>query len=107
MFGRNPILFVLLAQSSFAHAALSEHSGVKQYQLETQSAFQKSFSKISAEGFALSKVIGAPALPMKTWLLSGRPETIKVSITHGEQTVLKNVLPYPAQEEDCRCGVQK
>lgn len=65
------------------------------------------FSKLSVKGFELTNKVGAPAVPVKSWLLVGKPEDIRVRLNVLKSQTLKNVMPYPAQPEECRCETDK
>lgn len=61
------------------------------------------FTKISIKGYEADKTIGAPELPVKSWLIKGTPKNIKVSVNVTSQLALPNTKPYPTQQQDCRC----
>lgn len=65
------------------------------------------FSTIAIDGFESNKVVGAPELPVRSWLLQGTPDQIQVTLNVKKQEVLANVKPMPVQEEDCRCETSK
>lgn len=65
------------------------------------------FANVSVEGLESSKTVGAPELPVKSYLLQGTPEEITVALNVRSQQVLENVRPFPTQEQDCRCEVAK
>ena len=71
-------------------------------------AFSKNlFSKISVPGFQSTQEIGKASLPVKSWILRGRPENITVNIQVQKREVLQNVIPIPTQEQPCRCATNK
>ena len=65
------------------------------------------FSKISVPGFQSTQEIGKASLPVKSWILSGRPENITVNVQVQKREVLQNVIPIPTQEQPCRCATNK
>lgn len=77
-----------------------------QLQIPTKKSGQR-FSEFSVQGFEQSQNIGAPQLPVKSWLLKGTPEKIQVAVKVKQTQIFKNVIPSPAQEKDCRCETTK
>lgn len=65
------------------------------------------FSKLTVEGFENDRMLGAPALPVKSILLQGRPGDIQVSLKTVSTELIEKIMPYPVQEQDCRCEVKK
>jgi hypothetical protein len=65
------------------------------------------FSTVSVEGFDPDRTVGAPELPVRSWLLQGTPEQIQVTMNVKKQEILANVKPMPVQEQDCRCETSK
>lgn len=61
------------------------------------------FSTLSFDGFEMTNQVGAPELPVKTWLIQGTPAQIKVQIQTHKISVLKNTRPNPVQPQACRC----
>lgn len=68
---------------------------------------QEAFTQISVNGFETDKTIGAPELPVKSWLIKGTPEQIRVKVNTQDIQVIANTKPYPTQEQDCRCATDK
>lgn len=63
-----------------------------------------SFTKIIPEkDFQLQKKLGAPEIPVKSFLVSGKATDIKVQIDTILGKRIENFYPYPAQKEKCRC----
>ncbi len=71
--------------------------------------FSKSaaFSKISVPGFELSKKVGAPEVPVKSWLLVGKPTDIQVRMSITKTLNIQNLKPFPTQPQDCRCETKE
>lgn len=110
------ILVLFLALAIKANAAeISINKSAIKVAAVTSSTLSKSilnqkiagFSTVAVEGFESDKTIGAPELPVRSWLLQGTPEQIKVALNVQAEQVLANVKPIPVQEEDCRCATQK
>lgn len=100
--------FVLVLLSAFAVNANAETismdlSAMKIEQSQATKQRNMSFSKISIKGFENTKIVGAPELPVKSRLLSGKPADIQIRIQTKKTVVLDKVRPFPVQEQDCRC----
>lgn len=71
--------------------------------IETQ---KQSFLKFNIAGFESDKTVGAPELPVRSWLVTGSPQNIKVTLkTHQTENFAGK--PYPTQAQDCRCETDK
>lgn len=68
---------------------------------------RNSFSKFNVQGFQNTQEVGRASLPVKTYLLVGQPGDINVDIQVQRSQVFKNVIPYPTQEQPCRCVTDK
>jgi hypothetical protein len=66
----------------------------------------QSFIKFSFGNSEVDRNVGAPELPVKSWLVRGTPAQIKVSVKANDKESFQGA-PYPVQEQDCRCAVQK
>ena len=66
-----------------------------------------SFSKVSVSGVETTKTVGAPELPVRSYLLQGTPEDITVTMNVKKENILSNTRPFPVQEQDCRCEVKQ
>ncbi len=64
------------------------------------------FKMLSEKNLAFSQTVGEARLPFKSLVVVGRPQDIKVTID-SRDAVEVSLLSSPAQEEDCRCEVQK
>lgn len=64
------------------------------------------FSEISVAGLQSTAKVGAPKLPVKSFLLQGRPEQITVNLNVVNSMNLENVRPAPVQPQKCRCADQ-
>jgi hypothetical protein len=101
-------LFVLLSAYGFAEQKKIEINVNKDINFEKITAKNGiSFSKIKTENLELSKTVGAPEVPVKSYLIVGRPEAIKVEITSLASQTFANTRPQPVQEQDCRCETTK
>lgn len=65
------------------------------------------FKKIQVAGFEMTRNVGQAELPVKSWLVSGRPENIKVTTQINSKTNFTNVRVAPVEPQDCRCEVSK
>lgn len=72
-----------------------------------QATVQGEFTKVSADGFSNLNQEGAPSLPVKSWLVQGKPSDIKVDIQTSKMAIVKSVRPLPVQPQDCRCDTPK
>ncbi|MES3037450.1 MAG: hypothetical protein V4736_06030, partial [Bdellovibrionota bacterium] len=63
------------------------------------------FAKISAAGFQTTQLVGAPELPVRSFLVVGHPEDIQVRLNVRKSETLTNTRPSPAQPQACRCDV--
>lgn len=107
------IISVLVAQGVSAASISVNMSDVKVEKASTKilskSILNKNvngFSVISVKGFETDKTIGAPELPVHSYLLQGKPEQIRVTLKVSGQKVLPNVKPIPVQVQDTRATVQ-
>ncbi len=66
-----------------------------------------SFTQLKVKGFENEKTVGAPELPVKSWLIQGTPENIQVQLTNKSFVVMNNTRPYPTQKQLCRCADDK
>lgn len=111
---------------AMSHFAIAETSEVYHFKLENSKLAQPSefsvqfsevqvkrskdgrgFSEVRVPGILNSQAIGAPSLPVKTWVLVGKPSDLKISVVTRSENVIKNLKPIPAQHPDCRCKVEK
>ena len=65
------------------------------------------FSKFNVAGFENTKEVGAPELPVQSWLLVGTPADLSIRLNVKKEEVLKGLRPYPVQPQTCRCEVKK
>lgn len=65
---------------------------------------RSTFSNVQVAGLESSKKIGEPALPVKSYLVSGLPQDIQVSVTVSERSLQSDVMPMPVQAQPCRCA---
>lgn len=62
----------------------------------------QNFVRVSISGESMDKNLGAPELPVRSWLVEGTPESVQVQyrVQNFEQFQGK---VYPVQEQECRC----
>lgn len=65
-----------------------------------------SFTKFNFGDIEVDRTLGAPELPVKSWLVRGTPAQIKVSVKALDKATYEGV-PMPVQEQDCRCATDK
>ena len=99
------LIGILACVATTAHAATYKiNLPANSIKVGQQISFsQTQFSQLSAQGFETSKQVGAPELPVKTWLIQGRPEQINVQLHASKIQVLENTRPTPVQPQACRC----
>lgn len=64
------------------------------------------FVQFNVPGYETEKTLGAPELPVKTWLVKGTPSDIQVKFKKNSTTAISG-RPSPVQEQDCRCATDK
>lgn len=100
----------LLSLAMSAYAAESRTVSMDVKSSHTKKISEKkfgTFSKITVSGFENTKELGAPELPVKSWLLQGTPSDIAIRLNVRSEKVLQGLRPYPVQPQDCRCDVKK
>lgn len=93
----------LLAVSANADTKFKIRNNFSGIQASKVSISEGNFTKISLQGFETDKVVGAPALPVKSFLVKGSPSQIKVQLNVNSVRSLPDTKPFPTQEQDCRC----
>jgi Peptidase family C25 len=107
------VLFSVVLSTHTISWAKTENININQKSVVVQrtqgfGTFSKNtFSKINVQGFQNSQTVGRASLPVKTWLLTGKPADIAVSVQVQRRQVFKNTTPYPTQEQPCRCATDK
>ncbi len=107
------VLFSVVLSLHNVSMAKTETIRINQKSLTVQSApgfgsfSRNAFSKINVQGFQNTQVVGRASLPVKTWILVGKPEDITVTVDVQRRQVLKNTIPFPTQEQPCRCVTDK
>ncbi|AGH95095.1 C25 family cysteine peptidase [Pseudobdellovibrio exovorus] len=100
----NLIGLILLATLS-SHAAEKFKVSIHSTDIKIQSSQKENaFTHVSVDGTESEKTVGAPELPVKSWLVQAKPEQIKVQFKSFKTEKLSNIKPYPVQEQDCRCA---
>jgi hypothetical protein len=66
----------------------------------------QSFTKFNFGDTEVDRTVGAPELPVKSWLVRGTPAQIKVTVKALDKATYEGV-PMPVQEQDCRCATDK
>ena len=64
------------------------------------------FIKLNLNEWETEKTVGAPELPVKSVLVSGKPEEIKVKVIASQVESIDG-KPMPVQEQDCRCATDR
>jgi hypothetical protein len=98
---------LLLVISSETHAAkfkINMNKAVSSTKIEKNN---QSYTQLELKGFETDKTVGAPELPVKSWLVKATPEQVRVNVNVQDVQVIANTKPFPTQEQDCRCDTQK
>lgn len=66
----------------------------------------QSFVKFNFGNTEVDRTVGAPELPVKSWLVRGTPAQIKVNLKTFDKATYEG-MPFPVQEQDCRCATDK
>jgi len=66
----------------------------------------QSFIKFNFGNSEVDRNVGAPEVPVKSWLVRGTPAQIKVSVKANDKETFEGA-PFPVQEQDCRCATAK
>jgi len=101
-------IVILLSAYGFAEQKKIEinvNKDIKVEKLAAKNGFN--FSGFKTENLELSKTIGAPEVPVKSYLVIGKPEDIRVEVTSLASQTYANTRPQPVQEQDCRCETSK
>jgi hypothetical protein len=61
------------------------------------------FEDLIIKGLDNTHQVGKPSLPFTSILLEGHPEDFSLSVIAGEEFLVNDVLPSPAQKMPCRC----
>lgn len=96
------VFFSLTAFAGTEHFSFAPESVV----IKSMRSANGDFSSINIDGLENSKIVGAPDVPMKSFLLIGHPEDIRPELVIHSQT-LSNVKPLPVQEQPCRCDTDR
>lgn len=102
--GRWIVLGVLLC---FEAQAAKISIGVSPHQVQSvraESLAARGFAKLEIKGHELSRKVGEPELPVKSFLVLGSPKDIQVSVKYKKTFLLENTKPAPVQEQPCRCA---
>ncbi len=97
------LLFILsgaVAQATQIHQVQTDVSGLQQ---EAMRQNNESFTKIQLNQVQMEKELGAPELPVRSWLVQGHPENIQVDVSRQSVETFSG-RPYPVQEQECRCA---
>lgn len=63
------------------------------------------FKDINIAKWQNAKTVGAPAVPFKSFLLTGDPADYDVELEALKVSIIEDLIPTPAQEMPCRCEV--
>lgn len=100
---------IILASAIGAHAEIIQTIKIQNSDVNVSAKMTRdgAFSNLSVQGFETSKEVGAPELPLKSWLVQARPESIQVNVKTKTVKTLTNFRPAPVQPQDCRCDTPK
>lgn len=98
------LLSGLIATAAQANQHFQIQLNANNFSVQNKNVLSSSFLKFKSVATDLDRTLGAPELPVKTWLVSGKPEQIKVQLKTHQQLNYQG-KPYPVQPEDCRCDI--
>lgn len=99
-------LIVLLSISAQANQKFKINIDKNSVRVDSVEKLNHSFVKFNVANVETEKTLGAPELPVKTLLIKGTPEQIKVQLNVQQAEVFSG-KPLPVQEQDCRCATEK
>lgn len=94
------LLFSVNANAAIEHISFSTKNMV----IKKDTSRSQGFSTLEILGVNMSRNLGEPALPVKSFLLVGTPETISVSVTVNSSERVMGLKPMPVQQQPCRCA---
>lgn len=97
------LLFAFSAQAAQVNLKTVSFAANKVQVVEVPATKFGMFSKLSVAGVETTKKVGAPELPVKSFLLQGTPSEIEVAINVRKSAQIENTRPYPVQPQECRC----
>lgn len=97
---------LLAAVSVEAHQKFQINITAGQLTTESLTKLNTTFVQMKIDGLETDKTLGAPELPVKTWLIKGTPDQIKVQFKKNKIESIAG-RPAPVQEQDCRCDTNK
>jgi hypothetical protein len=105
-----PLLYVLCFFFGFESAQAAIQQKIS---LNNQEIFQKStregnqeFIRLDIPSENMDKNLGAPELPVRSWLVMGTPNSVRVQY-QVQKTETFTGRVYPVQEQECRCASDK
>jgi hypothetical protein len=103
----NKILLMLASILALsAQASLSERITLPQRGLtisQKKLGALGDFAKIQISNQQMSREVGRPELPIKSWLVQGMPDQIEVHVNVLSRKTLANLRVAPVEPQDCRC----
>lgn len=99
--------FAVSAQAAQVNVKTVSFSSNKVQIAELPTTKFGAFARVSVDGLETSKKVGAPELPVKSFLLQGTPSEIEVAINVRKSVQLADTRPAPVQPQECRCEVAK
>lgn len=100
-------LFAVSAQATQLNVKTVSFASNKIQVVEMPATKFGAFSKLAVAGVETTKEVGAPELPVKSFLLQGTPSEIEVSINVRKSEQLTDTRPSPVQPQDCRCATTR
>ena len=98
------LLSGLIATAAQANQHFQIQLNANNFSVQNKNVLSSSFLKFKSVATDLDRTLGAPELPVKTWIVQGKPEQIKVQLKTHQQLNYQG-KPYPVQPEDCRCDI--
>ncbi len=98
------LLFFPFVASAAVQAVLM---GPNAYSVNLEQTDFGVFTKVEAKGLQMTKSLGAPELPVKSFLVKATPAEVQIDLTPSVSKEYKNVKLMPVQAEPCRCPQDK
>lgn len=94
------LLFLVVSVSAKENLKVKIDSST--VEVEKVHRIEGDFKKFLVPNIVNDRTIGAPELPVKSWLFVGNPDQIEVQLDVKKTQVFAG-RPFPVQEQDCRC----
>lgn len=101
-------VFGLIFGFESAQAIIQQKISVdtKEIVQKSMRAGNQDFIRLDISGESMDRNLGAPELPVRSWLVVGTPDSVRVQYRVFETAQFKGQV-YPVQEQECRCPSDK